>query len=398
MPLAHKYRNVGVLTVCQALFMTGQVMTFILSGLVGFAIADDPALATLPLTAIVIAGMLTTIPASLLMKRIGRRYGFMLAASFGITGVSLSAYAVLTSDFWLFCLGNLIYGVYGGSAQYYRFAAAETVEANFKSRAISWVISGGVAAAVAGPELTKLTHGLVDGVPFLGTYLAIAGLTVCAVLLLTLLDIPSPSLEERATSGRPLAEIATQPAVIVAVIVAMFGYSVMTLLMTATPLAMTGHGYDISDASFVIQWHMLAMFAPAFITGHVIRNFGVVRVMLAGAVMLALAVVAALMGETLVHFWLAMFALGFGWNFTFIGGSTLLTETYEPSERAKVQAMNDFIVFGMVATASLSSGALLHFFDWRAVNMAAIVPITIAGLASLWLHLKRRAAQAAEAA
>ena len=180
--------------------------------------------------------------------------------------------------------------------------------------------------------------------------------------------------------------------------VAMIGYSVMSLLMTATPLAMTTNGFEISDATFVIQWHMLAMFAPALITGLIIHHFGVVRVMLTGAVMLGLAIVAALAGETLVHYWLALFALGLGWNFTFIGGSYLLTETYEPAERAKVQAMNDFTVFGMVATASLSSGALLHFFDWQAVNLAAIAPITIAVLACLWLRLKRRAMQAAETA
>ena len=229
----------------------------------------------------------------------------------------------------------------------------------------------------------------------MGAYAAIAGLAIAVMVLLSFLDIPLPDEAERLESGRPLGTIVRQPALIVAVLVGMIGYGVMSLLMTATPLAMVGNGFVISDATFVIQWHLVGMFAPAFFTGHLIQRFGVGRVMLGGTVLLAVAIISALSGTDLVHYWLALFALGLGWNFTFIGASTLLTETYEPAERGKVQALNDFMVFGTVALASLTSGTILYFLDWNAVNFAAIGPISVAVLAALWLRLKRRAEQVA---
>ncbi len=395
MALSRDHKNVGVLAACQALFMSGMSMQIILSGLVGAAIAEDKALATLPISAVVIASTLATIPASLLMKRIGRRAGFILGALIGLAGTSVACYALTISSFWLFCFGMFIYGLNAGFSQYFRFAAADVAEDHFKSRAISWVISGGIAAALLGPELAKRTHDLAGGTPFLGAYAAIAGLTIAVMVLLAFLDIPLPDEAERLESGRPLGVIARQPALIVAILVGMIGYGVMSLLMTATPLAMVGNGFVIGDATFVIQWHMVAMFAPAFFTGGLIQRIGVVRVMLGGTVMLGAAVVAALSGTEIAHFWLALFALGLGWNFTYVGASTLLTETYAPAERGKVQALNDFMVFGTVALASLTSGTILYFLDWGAVNLFAIGPIGVAVIAALWLRLKRRAEQAA---
>lgn len=389
------YKNVGVLAACQALIRTGMSIQIILSGLVGAALAGDKALATVPVTAVIIASTLAAFPASMLMKRIGRRAGFLWGALIGGVGGAVACYALYISSFWLFCLGMAGFGVSGGFSMFYRFAAADVAEVHFKSRAISWVVAGGIIAALIGPEIAKRTHDLFTGTPFLGAFAAIVVLSVVVMVLLVFLDIPLPSEAERHEKGRPIRVIVRQPALIVAVLVGMIGYGVMSLLMTATPLAMVDHGFIINDAAFVIQWHMVGMFGPAFFTGNLINRFGVVRVMLAGTILLTIATITALAGETIVHYWVSLFALGLGWNFTYVGASTLLTETYETSELNKVQALNDFMVFGTVAVASFASGTILHYLDWQAVNIAAIGPIGVAVLAALWLRLKRRAEQAA---
>jgi MFS family permease len=366
-------------------FVTSQSMLAILSGLVGLAIADNAALATLPVSTVVVGATLATIPASLLMQRIGRRAGFMMGGSIGVLGALVASYALIIGNFWLFSFGTFLIGINSGFAQFYRFTAADASKPQFKSRAISFVIAGGVIAAFAGPELTKRTHGLIEGTNFLGSYLILCGLGVLGIALISALKIPAPSAQETGQSGRPLAEIARQPSLIIAILVGVVAYSTMILLMTATPLAMIGHGFLIDDASFVIQWHMVAMFAPAFVTGSIIHRVGVDKVMVAGTVLLGVAIAVALSGDKIIHFWTALFALGLGWNFAFIGASTLLTETYEASEKGKVQALNDFMVFGMVTVASLTSGGILYFLDWRAVNFAAIPAIAVALVATLWL-------------
>lgn len=391
MTVLSTHRNTGILATAQATLVTSQSMLAILSGLVGLAIADNVALATLPVSTVVIATTLTTIPASMLMKRIGRRAGFLAGGSVGVAGALVASYALTIGHFWVFSLGTFLMGVNAGFAQFYRFTAADAALPQFKSRAISFVIAGGVVAAFAGPELAKRTHDLVDGTEFLGSYLILGVLGVVGMALVSALNISAPSAQERTQSGRPLATIVHQPSLVIAILVGMVAYSVMILLMTATPLAMIGHGFHIDDASFVIQWHMVAMFAPAFFTGSIIQRFGVDRVMVAGTVLLGFAIFAALSGNQIYHFWTALFALGLGWNFAFIGASTLLTETYEPSERGKVQALNDFLVFGMVTVASLTSGTILYFLDWRAVNFAAIPAIAVALIATLLLARLRRA-------
>lgn len=390
MRITREKRNVAVLAGGQALFMTSATMLVILSGLVGFALAENKALATLPVSALMIANALTMIPASLLMERIGRRPGFVLGALVGAFGALVAAAGMFVRDFPLFVVGTFIIGIYAGFAQYYRFAAADVAGPEFKGTAISLVLAGGVVAALAGPELAKWSDGLLAPTRFLGSYLVVAGLGLAAAALLLFLDIPRLREEEIHDPGRPLHRIMCQPVFLVAALVGMMGYGVTILMMTATPLAMAAYRHGLDHIAFVIQWHTVAMFAPAFFTGSLIRRFGVLNVMLIGTALLAGCVVAALMGVDLVQFSFGLAALGLGWNFTFIGASTLLTEAYLPAERAKVQAANDFLVFGSVATASLLSGVLLDSFDWRAVNYFAIPFLLATGGVIVWLAMSRR--------
>lgn len=392
MQIAREGRNVAVLAASEALFMTGATMLVILSGLVGLDLAEDKALATLPVSAVMIGNAVTMVPASLLMKKIGRRPGFILGALAGACGAAVAATGILGRDFRLFVFGTFIIGIYAGFAQYYRFAAADAASAGFKSKAISLVVAGGVVAALAGPELVNWTSGLFGSDGFLASYLVIAGLALAASAVLGLLDIPRVSAEEAGQPSRPLWRVMRQPVFLVAVLVGTVGYGVTTLMMTATPLAMAAYNHSLDHTAFVIQWHTLAMFAPALVTGGLIRRFGVGNVMLVGIALLGGCVVAALAGIDLRRFWLGLTALGLGWNFTFIGASTLLTEVYLPSERAIVQATNDFIIFGVVATASLLSGVLLDYFNWQVVNYSAIPFLVATAAAIVWLAMRRRAA------
>lgn len=391
MPEARDVRNVGVLAACQALFMSSQSMHIITAGLVGAMLAENRALATVPVTAVVVATVATTIPASLIMHRIGRRAGFMLAAAVGALGGALAAWGIWEQMFWVFTAGAFGMGVQGGFAQYYRFAAADVAGADFRARAISLTLSGGVVSALVGPQLVKWTTDLFAPVTFLGVYVTVCVLAAAAVLLLTALDIPRLGAAESRAGGRPLSEIARQPAFVVAVLCGMVGYAVMSLVMTSTPLAMIGCGFGVGEAATVIQFHVLAMFGPSFFTGTLIDRYGVLNVIQAGMALLAGCVAVALAGIDILNFGVALTALGLGWNFAFVGASTLLTETYRPVERAKVQAANDFLVFGSVAAASASSGAVLHLFGWDAVQMVALPFIAAAVAALAWFRTRRRA-------
>lgn len=390
-------KNVALLAICQALFMTSQTAMIIIAGLVGYALLGaDKALATLPVSAAVIGVALSTIPASLLMKRIGRRAGFMIGTLIGASGGLLAAYAIFAGVFVLFVAGTFVIGCSVGFAHYYRFAAADVASPAFRSRAISLVVAGGVVSAFISPSLVRFTTDLTP-VTFMGTYLAVVGITLLTTVLLVFLDIPPPTEAEAKEPGRPLSEIARQPTFIVAILAAMISYGVMSLVMTATPLAMVACGFGVNDAAHVIQWHVVGMFAPAFFTGALIHRFGVLNIMLCGTLILLSCMVAALMGITFANFLFALTALGLGWNFTFIGATTLITETYQPAEKAKAQAANDFLIFGTNATASLSSGALLHFMSWNAVHIVAFPFVLFATLAVAWLALRRRAEAAAGA-
>ncbi len=395
MPTPTVLRNVRILAVCQALTMTAVVAMLTVSALAGQALATDKALAALPLGLQFLATMVTTIPASLLMRRIGRRAGFQLGASIGLVSGLVSLGAAMEGSFWLFCVGNAVFGIGQGFAVFYRFAAADAADLDYRPKAVSLVLSGGVAAAILGPEIAKRSDDLIAGAPFGGTFIAVALLFVVVLVLQRALTIPRPTGSEWLVAGRPLLEIVRGPSFAVAVLAGMVGYGIMVLLMTAAPLAMVGHRHAFDDAAFVIQAHALGMFAPSFVTGHLIRRFGLMNVLLAGAALMAACVAAGLSGTGMTEFLASMFFLGVGWNFLFIGATTLLTETYRPEERAKVQAVNDFLIFGMVAISSFSSGALLNVFGWETVNYAAILPLAAVVAATLWLKGRRRAQPAA---
>lgn len=383
-------RNVLILAACQALLFTGNVVLVALNGIVGYAFASDKSLATLPITTFVIGAALATIPASVYMRHVGRRAGFMTGAALGAIGAAIATYAVYIASFWLLCSGTALLGVYSGFGQYYRFAAADMASPEFKSKAISWVMAGGIAGGILGPESTKLTRDLAAP-EFIASYGALIGVAILALALLALIDIPPLSQQQRTEKGRPLTQIMAQPVFIVAVLSATIGYGVMNLIMTATPLAMSHHHHPFNDTAFVIEWHVIGMFAPSFFTGSLINRFGVARIMLTGAILMTACVVIALADIGLLNFWSALFLLGIGWNFLFIGGTTLLTEAYAPSERAKTQAANDFIVFSTVAASSLLSGSLLYYYSWQTVNYAALPFIVAVMLAIFWLMWCRRA-------
>jgi len=380
-------RNVLVLSICQAMSMTGASLVITVSALAGQMLADDKSLATLPLALQFTATMLTTIPASLFMGRVGRKIGFSLGQIIGVGGAALASYAIYQGDFWLFAVASAMLGSHNAFWQYYRFAAADTATEEFKAKAISYVMAGGVFAAVAGPQLAKWSVDAFEPVLFVGGYVVIICLSMITILILQGISIPKPASAGISVQGRPLRVIVRQPVFIVAVISAMFGYAVMTLVMTATPLAMKFCGFGFSDTATVIQWHALAMFAPSFFTGHLIKKFGVLQIIIFGTLLNAGCMAVNLMGIEFYNFWGGLVLLGLGWNFMFVGGTTLLTEAYRPEEKSKVQAVNDFIVFGTVAAASFSSGALQDTFGWPAVNAAVTLPMCIAFAAAVWFRL-----------
>ncbi len=394
MILTSQRRNVLVLALCQSMTMTSMTIMATVSALAGQLLADDKAFATLPLGLQQIGVMSATFPASLLMRQIGRRAGFTIGALIGIAGALIQCYAIFHQQFWLFCFGNMMVGSSNGFALFYRFAATDTADAAFKSKAISLVMAGGVLAAVLGPQLSKWSHDWFAPITFAGSFVAIAIMQALAGLLVQFVRIPRPSAEERSLSGRPLLEIVRQPVFLVAAAGGMVGYGVMSLVMTATPLAMIECGYSFTDSASVIQWHALGMFLPSFFTGHLIARFGVLRIMLTGAVMFVACLGINLTGTHFLQFWSALILLGVGWNFLYIGGSSLLTEAYLPEERAKTQAVNDFLVFGMVTVACFSSGALHHYYGWSAVNLGVIAPVIVVTAMIGWLLLRRRPATA----
>lgn len=386
-------RVILILATCQALFQSAAILVMTLSSLVGQRLSSDPSLATLPIAANVLGIVIATIPASFLMGRHGRRPGFIMGALVGATGGAVSALGIVNSSFVVFCAGNLFIGAYQGFAQFYRFAAAEAASSEFRSRAISYVLAGGVVAAVVGPEIAKWTNDLAVTI-YLAPYLVITALSVVAAGLLMGLTIPHVRSTKRTDKGRSLWKIVQQPAFVVALAGAAVGYGVMILAMTATPLAMVGYNHSVNDAAFVMQWHVLGMFVPSFFTGSLIQRFGVLTVMFTGTLLMGLHVIIACAGGELLFFLIALTLLGIGWNFLYIGGTTLLLEVYAPVEKAKVQALNDFLIHGIVVAASFSSGGLLAAFDWRIVNIIAVPFLAAAAILILALGLRRRIARA----
>lgn len=387
-------RNVWLLSGCQALMNSGNSLLIATSALVGFRLAPDKSLATLPLALQFFTSMLTTVPASFLMKAIGRRGGFMVGTLLGLAGAGLAAFAIVAGSFLHFCLAAALVGAFNGFGTYYRFAAADVATPDYRARAISYVMAGGVVAALVGPNLAHWTSNWLSGIEFAGSYLSLLGIYGTSLAILLFVRIPAPTAVQAHAHGRPLAAVARQPAFLVAIAGGALGFGVMALVMTATPLAMHQHAHAFADTAFVIEWHLLGMFAPSFFTGHLIRRFGVLNVMLAGVVLYVGCVAVNFAGTDVAHFWLALTLLGVGWNFLFVGGTTLLTETYAESEKAKAQALNDFAVFTVITASSLSAGALQHHLGWRAVNLGVLPLIALILGALLWLRARRAAAVA----
>ncbi|HXF54532.1 MAG TPA: MFS transporter [Hyphomicrobiaceae bacterium] len=383
--------NVALLALCQALSMSMQSMGIATTPLAGHALlGTDKSLATLPLVLVHLGVMATTIPASLLMARIGRRGGFSIGALAGIAAGVVSTAAIFQNSFLLLCVGALIQGSAAAFAWYFRFAAADAADAAFRAKAISLVLAGGVIAGFAGPELSKWTKELFAPVSFAGIYAMFVVLSAIMLALLQGLRIPRLTESERKEGGRPMSEIVRQPAYMIAVISSMLGYGVMTLVMSATPLAMLDCGFTFNDSATVIQAHVVAMFLPSFFTGHLIARFGVLNVIAVGAVIQLACALVNLTGIEFAHFFVANILVGLGWNFMFIGGSTLLTTTYRPAERAKAQASHDFLVYATTALAAGLSGLLQANVGWTVVNAAAIPATAVVITAVAWLASHQR--------
>jgi MFS family permease len=383
-------RQISLLAICQALLYVNNVTLISINGLAGLVLSPTPLYATLPITAYIAGSALTTVPASLAMARWGRRAGFVFGAAMGIVGTSTAALGMLTGSFVLLCLGTFCTGIYNAFAQYLRFAAVDVADAydpSLRERAISWVLAGGIAGGLVGPELSKITVNLLPAA-FAASYLMLAAVALVAGLVASRLVIPQAVISASAAAARPLAAIARQPTFVVAVAVGAISYGSMNLLMTATPLAMKVCGFGYPDAADVIKWHVVGMFAPGFFTGHLIRRFGVLRIMLVGCALMFLTVVIAHAGLTYWHFWFALFALGVGWNFMFVAATTLLTTTYTAAEKAKVQGVNDLTVFVTMISSSAASGALVSTSGWTDLNLYALPALVLATLGAAYLMLQ----------
>jgi MFS family permease len=390
------HRNVGLLAACQAMLFANNSTLIAINGLAGLALAPYAALATLPVTCWILGGALATMPASLHMKRVGRRAGLTSGTLWAFAGALICASAIGLQSFWLLCAGTLVWGVYNAYGQYYRFAAADVATPEYRPTAISLVLAGGLVGGIVGPTLSRWTVGLADK-KFLGAYLVLIAFAIATIVLLRFIRIPAPSAAERAASGRPLREIAAQPKFIVAVLSAALGYGVMNFLMTSTPIAMLACGHDFGAAAFVISSHIVGMFGPSIFTGTLIRRFGVLRVMLTGAVLNLVTIAIAFTGISVAHFWWSLVLLGVGWNFLYTGGTSLLTETYRPEERAKAQGANDQAIFLMMLVSSFASGVAVTAGGWERVNLFALPLIGIVAAALVWFALHERSRRTAAA-
>jgi MFS family permease len=387
-------RNVLVLVGAQAILGAQMPMIFTIAGLAGQGLAPNACLATLPITCMVVGSMLTATPISAFMQKHGRRAGFVAGAVGGAIGAAVGAYGLYSGSFVLFCLGALLSGIYMSAQGFYRFAAADTASDAFRPKAISWVMAGGLLSAVLGPQLVKTTADATV-VPFLGTYLAVIGLNVVGMFLFAGLSIPKPRPPVAgAATGRSRMELIRTPRIAVAMICATVSYALMNLVMTSSPLAVVGCGFTKGNAADIVTAHVLAMYAPSFFTGHLIARFGTERIVALGLVILAGAGAVALMGFELTHFFAAMVLLGLGWNFGFIGATTMLAQEQDAVEKGRLQGLNDLVVFGGVTLASLSSGGLMNCaggsvqHGWQTVNLAMLPLLTLAGAALIWLAMR----------
>lgn len=388
-------RHLLLLTLAQGLYLTNNVAFIAINGLVGLALAPVAWMATLPVTGYVAGGALATGLVARSQRRFGRRGSFQLGLVVAFVSAALCAYAAATRNFWLLTAATMLAGFYNANGMLYRFAAAELVGPAYKEKAISWVLAGGILGAVVGPNLASATREWFVQ-PFAGVYVALMGVAVLGLAVISLVRFPPlPGAGSGAPQGRTLREIARQPVFIVAVAACALGYGVMNLLMAATPIAMAQCAHPFSAAALVLEWHVLGMYVPSFFTGSLVRRLGALPVMAVGLALNVVCVAIALSGVELMHFLAALFALGVGWNFLFIGGTTLATEAYRPEERTTAQAGVDFWVYATMTLTSFGSGALVTTGGWTFMNIGTLVPLTLLAAALVWLAwLRRRAGRA----
>lgn len=391
-------RNVTILVLAQAILGSQMPMIFTIGGLAGQSLASNVCFATLPISLIVMGSMIWATPMSAVMQRFGRRVGFFVGTTGGTLGAVICAYALTQSSFALFLLGSFFTGIYMSAQGFYRFAAADTASPEFRPKAISYVMAGGLASAVIGPQLVNATNEATI-VPFLGAYLTVIVINVVGSTLFLFLDIPKPEAPHAdAPKGRTRMEMLREPVILVAIICAMVSYALMNLVMTSTPLAVVGCGFEQDMAGNIVTAHVLAMYIPSFFTGHLIARFGTRAVIATGLMILAAAGVVALQGVDLANFFVALVLLGVGWNFGFIGATTMLASAHTPEERGRIQGLNDMLVFGCVTVASLASGGLMNCSGgdavegWSAVNLAMIPFLALAGASLIWLMLRPKEA------
>jgi MFS family permease len=390
------YRDIALLACCQALLLVNNSGLIAMNGLVGYALVDNKTFATLGVTSYVLGSALSAMPAALYMARVGRRQGFMTGSLIAIIGSATCALGIAQASFPLYCLGTAVVGVYTAFGLQYRFAAAEVAAPVFKAKAISLVLAGGIVGGFVGPTAALWAKDLFP-MPFLGSFLVLSAIALLALAVQSQVRVPAPSADERTGRGRSLRAIASQPVFIVAALAAALGYGIMNLLMTATPLAMGFCGHPFSAAAFVIEWHVVGMYAPGFFTGSLIKRFGALKIIVAGALLMAICVAVAVSGIAIWQFWVALVLLGIGWNFMYTGGTTLLTETYAPAEKARTQGLNDVIVFTVMVISSFSSGALVTAAGWERMNLGALPFLAIVAGATLWLTWMRQHRRAAVA-
>jgi len=382
-------RNAIVLAVAQALAGGNNTVIVSTASIVGAVLAPDKGLATLPVTAMVFGMWLGTLPLGVLARRFGRRFALQCGSAFGILSGLISYAAVMNEQFWALLIGTFCGGLYAAAHQSYRFAAADTASEAYRPKVVSWVLAGGVFAAIIGPQLVIFTKDLLSPHLFAASYLGQSACALVAAIVLQFVKVP-PLPPAGHDSARPLGEIVRSFRFIVAVACGMASYGMMNMVMTSAPLAMIGCGHSVTDATLGIQWHVLAMYAPSFVTGSLIARFGIERITGMGLALIAATAVVGIAGITVAHFWTALVLLGFGWNLSFIGATTMVTQCHRPHERNKVQAFNDFLIFGSMALSSFSSGQLLANFGWAVINEVIFPTIVVAGALLAWLALRPR--------
>ena len=388
-------RNLWLMAAAQGLFLTNNVLFVAVNGLVGCSLAPFSWMATLPILGYVVGGAISTGPVAASQARWGRKVSFQIGLAVAFFSTLLAAYAVVGKNFWLLVAATVISGYYSANGQLYRFAAAELAKPEYRERAVSLVLAGGIIGGVAGPNLAKWTQHMGDA-PFAAAYIALAVVALIAMVVISLVSFP-PVIPKKpgASGGRPLSVIMRQPVFIVSTAAAALGYGVMNITMSASPIAMQLCGHPFSDAALVLEWHVIGMFAPGFFTGHLIKRYGAVTILVMGVVLNLLCIAIALSGVDVMHFLISMFLVGVGWNFLFTAGTALSLDAYRPEEKDKAQGAINFCVFAVMIVTSFSSGALVTTGGWTLLNYISLIPIGITGLAILWYVMQGRAPKAA---